>query len=570
MRKIANLPKQPFPQTDVVTKVVPAPTDGWDALSPLALMDPKRAPILTNWTPRPGWVELRAGTQPWANTSNTSSPVETLMVWRGPSTALEIMFAAVNDKIYNVSTQYAPTLTASGFTNNRWQYVNFGVSLGGTYLMAVNGSDRLQYFDGTTWSAEGTTYTITFGGALAGYTSANISNIYAQKQRVWFMLNNPSGQPTSYIGYLGTQAIQGAVTAFDLGALFTKGGYIVAMADWTIDGGSGPNDYACFISSKGQLAVFQGTDPSSASTWALVGVFNLPPPIGRRCFTSVGSDVAVITLQGVLPLSSALPFDPSADRSVAITSRIQNQMATWANSYSSNFGWQVISYPLQQLLILNVPTATNSTAVQGVMNSLTGAWAQYTGWNANCFEIFNNNLYWGDNFGNVMQAYLGSVDVVAVTSSSAAANPIAADMQCAFNYFDDPGRIKRMTMVQPLLTASGNITPTLGVDADFATSTFSAPVTTFTGGSLWDVAIWDVNTWPSGATNIISWLSVEVLGHALAIHMKVNFGGGVTTANGVFDIGTFDSATFDSGIGTTAPILYVNAFNAVLELGGFI
>jgi hypothetical protein len=556
MRKISSQQKAPFPQQDVITKAVPSPTDGWDALSPLALMDPKRAPILDNWVPRPGWVELRAGYNVWSTVSSTA--VETILIWRGPGS--EKMFAAANGHIYDVTTQYSSTSVVSGLTSNRWQWVDFTPALGSTYLVLANGSDRLREYNGTSWLTEGTDFNIT--GLPNALNSTSIRSVFAQKRRLWFLLNNGTGQGTSIAAFMPTDAVSGAIGgSLDLGALWTKGGYLQAMANWTIDGGAGPQDYAAFISSKGQVSIYQGTDPTSVNTWSLVGTFDLPPPIGDRCATRVGSDVGLITLQGVLPLSSALPFDPSADRSVAITSRIQNQMSSWANSYSGNFGWQLISFPLQQLLFLNVPTATNSMAVQGVMNALTGAWCRFTGWNANCFEVFNNNLYWGDSKGNVNQGYIGTSDLF---------NTINADMQCAFNYFDDPGRVKRATMVQPLLTASGNITPFMGVDYDFITSTVAAPISTFSGGSLWDVAKWDVDKWPSGSVNIISWLSVEAIGHALAIRMKINFSGGITTMNGVFDLGTFDNATFDGGLSTQNPTLQINAFNLILEMGGYV
>jgi hypothetical protein len=52
--------------------------------------------------------------------------------------------------------------------------------------------------------------------------------------------------------------------------------------------------------------------------------------------------------------------------------------------------------------------------------------------------------------------------------------------------------------------------------------------------------------------------------------MQVNYSAGITAGNGVFDIGQFDFATFDSGISTSSPMLQVNAFNAVMEMGGFI
>jgi hypothetical protein len=558
MRKVQTLQKAPFPLPDAVTKVVPSPTDGWDALSPLALMDPRRAPILINWVPRPGWVELRSGYFIWATTGPTyltGNPVESLMIYRALGS--EKMFAASGGVIYDVSTQSVATPVVTGLIGNRWQYVDFTPSLGTTVIQIVNGVDSLHMYNGTTW----TTPAIT--GLPGGVGSAAIRNIAVQKRRVWFVLNNGAGQGTTVAAFMPTDAITGPIAgSLDLGALWNKGGFLQAIANWTIDGGAGPNDYICFISNKGQISIYQGTDPLSASNFALVGTFDLPPPIGDRCVTRVGSDVGVITLQGVLPLSSSLPFDPSADRSVAITSRIQNAMSQSANSFFANFGWQLISYPAETLLFLNIPQATNSQQFQYVMNTLTGAWCQFTGWNANCFDIFNNVLYWGDNLGNVNQGYVGNSDLFST---------INADMQCAFNYFDDPGRVKRMTMVQPLLTTTGTITPLLGVDTDFSTSTVSAPVTTPSlSASQWDNALWDVSLWPAGNINLIAWLSVDALGHAMALRLKINFSGGLSTANGVFDFGVFDSAKFDFGLSSTDPILQVNSFNTVLELGGFV
>jgi hypothetical protein len=94
----------------------------------------------------------------------------------------------------------------------------------------------------------------------------------------------------------------------------SKGGFLMAMATWTVDGGQGPDDLAAFITSKGQVILYKGTDPTNANAWAMVGVFDLPPPIGRRCFMRFGADVILITSQGALPLSQALPFDPVASR----------------------------------------------------------------------------------------------------------------------------------------------------------------------------------------------------------------------------------------------------------------
>lgn len=548
MRKVQTIQKIPFLAPDCITKVIPSPTDGWDAISPLAEMDPKRAPILINWVPRPGYVELRGGFSQYNNTAEPTTPVESLMVYRSGS--VEKMFAAGDSKIFDVSVNSAITTSVSGLSSARWQYVNFTPASSTTVIQCVNGVDALHQFDGTTW----TTPSIT---GVPGGTNA-IININAQKRRLWYVLNN-----STVAAYMPTDAITGAIAGTqDCGALWTKGGFMVTMVSWTVDGGTGPQDYACFISSRGQISIFSGTDPTNSNVWALVGTFDTAPPIGRRCALRIGSDVALITEQGVIPISQVLPFDPSADRSVAITARIQNAMALASLQAKTNFGWQMISYPAQQLAILNVPLTENSQQQQYVMNALTGAWSQFIGWNANCFEIYNDNLYWGGNDGSINQGYIGSSDSGA---------SIPADMQCAFNWLDEPGKVKRMTMVQPLLNLGGNLTPTMAVDTDFMTSTNVAPVATLTGGSLWDTATWDKSLWSALSVNFAQWLSVDAIGHALAIRMRVNITSPGGTSLGEFDLGQFDGAQFDVvARSPILPLLQVNAFNCIYESGGAI
>lgn len=538
------------PDSDI--KIVPSPVGGWDAISPLAVMEPKYASVLINWVPRTGWVELRGGYNAWVQ-AIAAAPVETLMVYRPPS-GTETMFAAAGTEIWNVSSNGIPTLARSGLINARWQYVNFMPASGNPNLCMVNGADQYTLFNGTTWS----------NPVVTGISTTLFININAHKRRLWFI---PASSTSAW--YLPTDAIAGAATELPLGSFMTKGGYLMAMATWTIDGGNGPDDLAVFISSKGQAIVYKGTDPNNANAWALVGVFDIAPPISRRCFAKLGSDVALITTEGLLPLSQALPFDPSGVRSVAFTNRIQNAMLDAAKMSRELFGWQVLSFSQQGLVILNVPQSENTQQVQYVMNSVTGAWCQFNGWNANCFEIFNESLYFGDNDGNVNLAYAGGLDLV---------TPILADMKCAFNYFEAPGRVKNATMVRPFLIADGTLVPTIGIDVDFGDASLAAPVIVLTPqGALWDVSKWDQSSWSQGSAPVINWLSCTGLGTALAIRMKVNLGAGGSAGSAaqqsVFDTGVFDTAVFD-GNGATlrsgqgVPTLRVNVFEINLEMGG--
>jgi hypothetical protein len=541
MRLPKSLQKIQLLAPEVQAASVDSPVGGWDAISPLAKMEPKYAVVLDNWVPRTAYVELRKGYQPWCQ-GLAGSPVETLMTYR-PDNAPEALFAACGGKIWNVSSKGVPTVVLSGLSSNRWQYINFTPANGANYLYAVNGVDNPIMWNGTTWASP----PITVG------TASTFNNIYVHKRRIWFV------QAQSTVAwYLATDAIQGAATKLDVGALMTKGGYLVASGTWTIDGGLGPDDYAVFASSRGELVIYKGTNPSDATAWSLVGVFDFPPPLSSRCFCRMGSDLWIITTQGVIPVSQGLPFDPAGSRSAAITSRIQNAMRKSGLAGQNMFGWQMLSYPNEALAILNVPIAENSSQQQFVTNLLTGAWCRFTGWNANHFEIFNDLLYFGDNTGNVNIAYTGVVDLM---------NPITADLKCAFNYFGDPGRLKRMTMAEPLMVTSGAIIPTLSVDVDFADSSPSAPINSITPlGAIYDTSVYDLGLYAAGNAALVAWQSIEAQGRALALRMNVNVLPTGTNNQSVFDTGVFDTMVFD-GLSSTDATLQLNAFNVLVEFG---
>ena len=545
--------KPDFYQVEVEPKDIPAPIKGWNAILPLANMPPEYAVTLDNWMPRPGWIELRGGANIWAQNLGTQAPVQSLMVYI-PSISAERLFAAVGTTIFEVSNQSMPTVSKSSLIGTSiWQYVNYTPAGGSSYLVICNGLNATLNFDGTVW----TTPTIT------GVSSTKFVHVHAHQRRLWFVENN-----STRIWFLGTDAIAGAATALDIGSFLTLGSFVVATATWTLDGGNGPNALFVILTNKGQVVVYQGVDPTSATAWNLVGVFDLPNPVsGRRVLCKLDADVGIITVSGLLPLSKAMPFNPAAERQVALTNNIQNAMLLAAGVAANNFGWEVQTWEQQTMLIMNVPTVQNYQQVQYVMNALTGAWASFSGWNANCFAIYKNSLYYGDNTGNVFLAYTGKTDFL---------SPIIADAKCAFNFFKEPGRNKRISFVKPYVVLDTTVSPTISVDVDFGDNSPSAPLSIGTAVSgSWDVAIWNVSSWSVGIISSAVWQSVYALGTALALRIKINYGGsatsGVTTV-GAFDFGTFNSAVFD-GTGPTVsgqnlPIFQVVAFEALIEKGG--
>ncbi len=212
-----------------------------------------------------------------------------------------------------------------------------------------------------------------------------------------------------------------------------------------------------------------------------------------------------------------------------------------ARLYGDNFGWELIFYPRGTRAILNVPIGENDEQQQYVMNTLNGAWCQFTGMNANCWALLNDNLFFGGNAGVVYQADEGGADVDAV---------MTADMMTAYNYFGQRGNQKRWMMCRPLLTTDGQVNPGLAFNVDFNTNApISVPETSAQVLSLWDVALWDEGLWV-GEMTIGNWTSVTGLGYCASIRMVVSLTGP------------------DTGFGEI--VLRVNGFDLTYQKGAFI
>lgn len=492
------------PRPVAVTQSLPAPTGGWNARDSLGDMDPLDAPILDNWFPGTTDCVVRDGSTQFV--TGVGGQVESLMPYSGGTTT-KLFAARANGNIYDVSsTGTAGSALVTGMTNGRYQFVNITTSAA-SYLAAVNGANKTNYYTGAAWQkdGDGPPYDVT------GLNTANATNINVHKGRIWY-----TEAGTLKAWYLATGALGGVATAFDLSSVAQLGGYLMAMATWTIDAGYGVDDLAVWVTSKGEVIVYRGTDPSSAATWALVGIWQIGAPIGRRCFTKFAGDLLIICQDGVLPLSGALQSSRTNPR-VAITNKIQFAMSLAISNYGANFGWEIDYFAKENMLVLNVPIAEGSGQVQYVMNTITKQWCRFTGWQANTFTIFNDNLYFGGQSGVVWRAWNTNAD-----------NGISinADGLQAFNLFKIPGRQKRCSMVRPILNASGIPAVSCGVAADFNTVDITTPATVAAlSYGIWDTSLWDSGIWGQDLQIQKNWQGANALGYWLAPRLKVQANG---------------------------------------------
>lgn len=465
------------------TASISAPTGGWNARDALGEMDPNDAVILSNWFPAPTSCLVRDGYTIQA--SGFPAQVQSIFAYSGGTT--NKMFGVSNGAIYDATTSGAiGGSVVSGLANSKWQYVNFTNS-GGSYIIAANGADSVLSFDGTTWA----------NPSISGVTSSTLIGVNVHKNRLWFVQN-----ASLKAWYLPTQAIAGAAVALDLSAFCPHGGYLMAMATWTMDAGYGVDDMAVFITSNGDVLVYRGTDPSSASTWALVGVWWIGSPVGRRCFVKWQGDCLLITQDGVLPLSGALQSSRLNPR-VALTNKIQYAMSQAVTSYGATFGWSLLPFPKQNQLILNVPVSGSTLQQQYVMNTITGQWCQFQGWYAACWELFLDH------------AYFGGSNFIGKAWDSNADNGTAIQTQAlqAFNYLGSRGQQKRFSMWRPNFRTTGMPIVYGNVNVDFDESAPASQLATIAvAGGVWDAALWDSGVW-AGDVFSRSWQGTAGVGY---------------------------------------------------------
>lgn len=475
----------------------PAPVGGWNARDSVADMPEKDAVILDNWFPGTSRCRVRRGYAEHA--TGLSDPVETLMPYAAFST--EEMFAAAGSNIYDVSSSGAVgAAVVTSMTNARWQYVNFGTSAD-QFLIAVNGEDDARKYDGTSWGV------INSGSspAITGVSTSDLIHVNVFKSRLFFI-----EKASLSFWYLPVDSIGGTASEFSVAAECSLGGVLMAMGTWTRDGGNGIDDYAVFVTSEGEALLYQGTDPGTASNWSLIGKFYIGAPLGRRCMVKVGSELILLTVDGFIPMSRALQAARTNEQA-SLSFKIRDAVNEAVRSYQNNFGWQAILYPKGQWILYNVPTMENGEAEQYVANSTTGAWCRFTDMNANCWAVFQDDLYFGGN-GTVYQADTGTADD---------GNDIVANVQQAFSYARSRGQLKLFTMMRPIFKADGTLTPAIEANTDYEDVLPTAtPQFTQNQGSPWDTSAWNTSPWTRGPGIVKEWLSVNGTGYCVAIRIR--------------------------------------------------
>lgn len=349
------------------------------------------------------------------------------------------------------------------------------------------------------------------GSALA---TSDFIYTFIYKNRLFFI-----EKESMRFWYLPIDQIGGTATPFPMGGVFALGGSLMFGSSWSLgtSGDGGLSEQCAFITTEGEVAVYQGDNPATAATWDKVGTYRVGKPLGPKGWIRAGGDLALATDIGFVPLSQAIQRDFAALSPAAISFPIEDEWRNFVRLRSSG-AWHCEVWPENQMAVIALPTVNGQPAEMLVVNVRTGAWAEYTNWDGNCLEVFNGRLFFGSVDGKVVEANVSGLDQGETYTG------------LYVPLFDDcgtPGSLKIPQIGRVFLRAPREATPSLAMQFDYIyeeTPPPSAPV--IAGASEWGVGIWGEAIWGEGQAlkSYMQWQSIGGTGYAMTPEVQITSG----------------------------------------------
>jgi hypothetical protein len=352
-------------------------------------------------------------------------------------------------------------------------------------------------------------------GQVSGVNPANLAFVMVWKSRVWFVEKDSQN-----LWYLPAGAIYGVATKLALAqsAQFRQGGSVVGLWNWTLDGGSGIDDFLVAATSGGDVAVYQGTDPASATTFALKGTWSAGALVaGNKVGTNFGGDVLLLTKSGLRPLSQLVSGGDG--QQTFTTGKIANLFAKLAMDRGDLPGWDMCIHPEEGVLLITVPIAgadENGDYVteQLAMSLWNRSWSRFnlpiqamvTHKRKFYFTDFEDQTWKGTGF---------------ITKKGSTLTAIQWGLLTAFTTMGNAGR-KQVQLSRPIVLSDSTMN-TVRAEAryDYNLAGIADQTEGSATGNVWDVALWDAGTWgdeymarrhTQGATGMGSTVAISIKG----------------------------------------------------------
>ncbi len=348
------------------------------------------------------------------------------------------------------------------------------------------------------------------GVAITGVDTSDLSAVWKYRNRLYFVKKD-----TATAWYLPVDSLGGAATEVSLRGIFQLGGDLLFGATWSLDAGDGVDDKTVFVSTMGEIAVYEGDDPA-ASNWRLVGVYEIGEPLGKKGTMQAGGDLLVATKKGMVPVSAAITKDPAVLSVASVTRNIEPRWRTEVQDRGTTEPWELLKWEEKNLGIVSLPTQDNTFADNClVVNLETGAWCVYTGWDVQCMAVSNGQAYFGTSDGKVLTMETGGSDN---------GNAYVCKYSGLFDHVKTPGQTKTVQLARASFTSARPFTPKVSVAVDYAVNFPAAPsATAATSSDVWDTGLWDVAKWSSTQYEAVSrWEAVSGVGFVVSPQLQVS------------------------------------------------
>lgn len=477
----------------------PAPLGGVDLRKAIGTEDPSTCVYTYNLVPYEYGMRIRQGYREWQTNldGGTGLGVRTIIPYYGGAGADDKLFAATNEGIWDVTVGgAAPTLkvsfpipTAAAGSGTSTAYTT---DAGANILFFADSVNGLYEYTASTdtWA---------FNTTITGVDPINVRAVVVFKARIWLVEKD-----TQTAWYLAVGAIAGAATPFYFGSKFRSGGALKGLFNWTVDGGEGVDDLLVAVSRAGDVIVYKGGDPSSA-TWEQVGVYFIGKiPNSAKFGSEHGGELYLLSVYGLVSMNDLLQgVDANVLQTDAAGSSLTLKIGVLIRDNlqaTIDFeGWDVSPIPCEGGMLVSSPTVGSQAPIQYYYNMATKGWGFWRDVPMLCFEEFGDSVYFGTADGRVMR-----MDTPLDNVEIAPANPLANGVEInfsilsAYSSLESAGVYKNPVLIRPDFIST--LAPTQSSVAVFDYSITEPPATN-TGvpigmpTALWDITEWDAAIW---------------------------------------------------------------------------
>jgi hypothetical protein len=387
------------------------------------------ASALVNWVPEAGRLVLRQG---WVVDQTPGGRLLTTHVW-ACGNCERVIYSKENGS-FSLET-IDNTASLGGLNGGNFRSVMMNDRLG-----LVNGVDQPIIYNGNPFP--GSFSPMPMSGPA---DPSRLVGIKVFKSRSYFWDNEQLG-----FWYSQPNALGGNLLFFPLATVAQQGGRVHAVACWARDGGSGPTDFLVVLTTRGEVIVYQGSNPSDASDWALAGRYQIAPPVPGDTVLELDGKIHCLTINDFETLPDRfLRFDSAPSK---VHQQIKENMALNGN----RAGYKLFFSPERRQVIINMPVDVDNWH-QLVMAQ--AGWTRFEGIPARDWAFANNKTYMALQGGRLGR----------LTGSRDNGQPITFRGDTGYALLRSNSE-KRITAFRPQLRSPGSVTVRASLSFDLSSN----------------------------------------------------------------------------------------------------